>query len=70
VQGKLTTKRPSFVGFLGPRAKLPPPPYPWAHILRPDPWGLFRFVAWLGPRGWIVAAPDTPESPKTPSGPR
>ena len=47
-----------------------PPPYVWAHILRRDRWGLFRFVAWLGPRGWVVARPDTPEPPKTQPGPR
>ena len=46
--------------------KLPSaPPYVWAHILRRDPWGVFRFVAYLGPRGWLVAKPDTPEPAKT-----
>ena len=48
-----------------PRKAVAPPTYPWAHILRPDPWGVFRFVAYLGPRGWLVAKPDTPEPAKT-----
>ena len=48
-----------------PRKAVAPPTYPWAHILRPDPWGVFRFVAYLGPRGWLVAKPDTPEPVKT-----
>ena len=35
------------------------------HIIRRDQWGLFRFVAWLGPHGWRVASPTEPEPPKT-----
>jgi len=40
-------------------------PYVWAHIIRRDQWGVFRFVAYLGPRGWLVSRPERLETPRT-----